>query len=446
MNLIMNKKQLKIFAHKNKKTEDNNGIILTGTESIALSDNKTNKNTFVIGGAGTGKTRFYAIPNIMQMNSNYVVSDSHGLILTDVGKLLVEKGNYKIKNFDLRDYKKSMHYNPFAYICSDKDILMLVNTIINNTKATNDDDFLVSMERLIYTSYIGYICSECPKSERNFNTLIDFIDNSEVKEEDKNFKSPIDILFERLEEKEPNHFAVRQYKKYKLAAGKTAKSILISCAARLAVFEDKELQELMSYDELELETFGDGRTKTALFIAFPARCDTTLITSMLYSQLFSVLNDMADDPFGGSLPIPVHFVLDELSFIGTIPNYDKTIATLKGRNIWVSIMVQSIPEIARIYKDFYKEIIFYCDSILYFGSVNKETQTFVREYLDIKERVDLSPMMCLVARKKTYSFSDPYDIAKHKFYRYTAYYDKNNIFSIEKYIEEEHYGKQKHMD
>lgn len=442
------RKRLLPFSQKNKQSDD--GIILTGTESIALNDNKTNKNTFVIGEAGTGKTRFYAMPNIMQMNSSYVVSDSNGLILANVGKLLVEKGNYKIKNFDLCNYKKSMHYNPFAYIDSEEDILRLVNTIISNTKGEGEksgEDFWVKAERLLYTAFIGYIFYECPKSEQNFNTLINFIDRSEAKGDD-NIKSPIDIMFEMLEEKKPNHFAVRQYKKYKLAAGETAKSILKSCAARLAVFEDKELQELMSYDELEFGTLANVTQKTALFITFPVCYDMTLITSMLYSQLFNVLNGIATYfPFFGSLPIPVHFILDDFPKIGTIPNFDKTIATLKSRNIWVSIMLQSIPEIKRIYKDDYKEILKYCDNMLYFGSVNNETQALVREYLGIKKRVDLRPMMCLVARKKTYSFSDPYDIAKHKFYRYISDTDKNNNFSIEKYIEEEHYGKQqKHMD
>lgn len=357
----MSRKRLLPFTKKNKQSND--GIILTGTESIALNDNKTNKNTFVIGGAGTGKIRFYAMPNIMQMNSSYVVSDSHGLILTKVGKLLVEKGNYKIKNFDLCNYKKSMHYNPFAYIDSEEDILRLVNTIISNTKGEGEksgEDFWVKAERLLYTALIGYIFYECPKSEQNFNTLINFIDRSEAKEDD-NIKSPIDIMFEMLEEKKPNHFAVRQYKKYKLAAGETAKSILKSCAARLAVFEDKELQELMSYDELELGTLANIQHKTALFIAFPVCYDMTLITSMLYSQLFNVLNNIAENfPFFGSLPIPVHFVLDEFPLIGTIPNFDKTIATLKSRNIWVSIMIQSKEYIRTIIKKFSDIAIICC--------------------------------------------------------------------------------------
>lgn len=438
----MNIKQLKTLI--GKKPNDN--IILTNTDSIALDDKTTNKNVFVIGSAGTGKTRSYAIPNIMQMNSSYVVSDSYGLILTKVGKLLVEKGNYKIKSFDLCDYKRSMHYNPFAYIHSDKDIFTLINVIMNNTQCTSSEtnDFLIDMERLVYTAYIGFICSECPKCEQNFGTLIKMLEASEVNEEFEDFKNPIDILFEELEQKNPNHFAVKQYKKYKqLATCKIIKSVFMSCTTRLAILKDKDLQELMSYDELELETLRggakDNEQKTALFIAFPTSwCNMTLITAMLYTQLFAILNDKANGVFQGGLPIPVYFILDDFPQIGKIPNFDKIIATLKSRNIWVSIIIQSIPKIKRIYKDDYKEILKYCDNMLYFGSVNNETQALVREYLGIKEWVDLRPMICLVARKKTYSFSDPYNIAKHKFYRYISDNDKSNGFSIEKYIEEGH--------
>ena len=425
------KNRLRIFTKKNPK--ETNCIILSKTETIKFNDNKTNKNTFVIGGAGSGKTRFFVTPNLMQMNSSYVVSDSSGLILSNIGKLLIEKGNYKIKIFDMCNCKKSMHYNPFSYIHSEKDILNLVDIIIANTKGDGEksgEDFWVKAERFLYTAYIGYIFFESPKEEQNFNTLIEMINASKACEDDEEFKNSIDILFERLERKEPDHFAVIQYKKYKLAAGKDVKSILISCAARLTVFQDKELQELMSYDELELDALGgrdkDDKQKTALFIIFPISCcDRELITAMLYTQLFSVLNDRASDVFGGGLPIPVHFILDEFRHIGTIPNFDKTIVTLKGRNIWVSIIIQSIQEIKIKYGKYYEEIIRYCDNMLYLGTMNNETQEFIRKYLDIKNQTDLrTGAVCLVARNKVYCFSSQYDITKHKFYRHLADYEK----------------------
>lgn len=404
----------------NIKARKTNGIILSKNEIIKFTDTKTNKNTFVIGGAGSGKTRNFVLPNLMQMNSCYVVSDNCGLILSDVGKLLAEKGNYKIKIFNLSNYKESMHYNPFSYIHTEKDILELADIIIANTEPA--DDFYCKAAYLLYTAFIGYIYYECHKKEQNFNTLISMIDASEIQEDDEEFKNSIDILFEQLEQKKPNHFAVKQYKKYKLLTGKTIKSILISCATRLTVFRDKELQELMSYDELELDIIGDNAKddKTALFITFPTSwSDMKLITAMLYTQIFRVLNDRANDVFGGELPIPVHFLLDDFSFIGRIPNFDKIIATLKGRNIWVSIIVQSISKIKGLYGKHYEEIIRNCDNMLYLGAMDNETQEFIHKYLNIKNRTDLrTGSVCLVARNRAYRFCSQYDITKHKLYRH----------------------------
>lgn len=309
-----------------------------------------NKNILVIGGSGSGKTRFFVKPNLMQLHSSYCVTDPKGTILVECGKML-QKHGYKIKVLNTINFAKSMHYNPFAYIRSEKDILKLVNTIIANTKGDGEksgEDFWVKAERLYYTALIGYIYYEAPEAEQNFSMLIDMIDASETREEDENFKNAVDILFEELEKENPSHFAVRQYKKYKLAAGKTAKSILISCGARLAPFDIKELRDLMEYDELELDTLGEQ--KTALFVII-SDTDATFnfVVSIMYSQLFNLLCDKADDIYNGRLPVHVRCLLDEFSNIGQIPQFEKLIATIRSREISASIILQSKSQLKAIY-------------------------------------------------------------------------------------------------
>ena len=355
-----------------------NNVLLTNTERLMMSSRPShpkyarNKNVLVVGGSGSGKTRFYVKPNLMQMHSSYVVTDPKGTVLIECGKML-QRGGYRIKVLNTINFKKSMHYNPFAYIRSEKDILKLVNTIISNTKGEGEkssEDFWVKAERLLYTAYIGYIFYEAPKEEQNFNTLIAMIDASETREDDEEFKNPVDILFERLEAKKPDHFAVRQYKKYKLAAGKTAKSILISCGARLAPFDIQELREMMSYDELELDQLGER--KTALFVIIPDT-DTTFnfVAAIMYSQLFNLLCDKADDEHGGRLPVHVRCILDEFANIGEIPNFDKLIATIRSREISASIILQAQSQLKKIYKDNADTIVGNCDTTLFLGGKEK---------------------------------------------------------------------------
>ena len=335
-----------------------NNILLTQTERLMMSGRPKqpkyarNKNILVIGGSGSGKTRFFVKPNLMQMHSSYVVTDPKGTVLIECGKML-KKGGYKIKVLNTINFAKSMHYNPFAYLRSEKDILKLVNTIIVNTKGEGQqsgEDFWVKAEKLYYTALIAYIWYEAPEEEQNFAMLIDMIDASEAREDDENFKNAVDLLFEELEEKDPNHFAVRQYKKYKLAAGKTAKSILISCGARLAPFDIKELRDLMEYDDLELDTLGEK--KTALFVII-SDTDATFnfVVSIMYSQLFNLLCDKADDVYNGRLPVHVRMLLDEFANIGQIPQFEKLIATIRSREISASIILQSKSQLKAIYKD-----------------------------------------------------------------------------------------------
>ena len=355
-----------------------NNVILTKTESLTMNsrpkDPKTarNKNVLVIGGSGSGKTRFWLKPNLMQMHSSYVVTDPKGTILVECGKML-QRGApklgkdgkpmkdkhgkviyepYRIKVLNTINFKKSMHYNPFAYIHSEKDILKLVTTLIANTKGEGKagDDFWVKAETLLYCALIGYIQYEAPVEEQNFSTLIEFINAMEVREDDEEFKNPVDLMFDALESEKPNHFAVRQYKKYKLAAGKTAKSILISCGARLAPFDIKELRDLMEYDELELDTLGEE--KTALFVII-SDTDATFnfVVSIMYSQLFNLLCDKADDVYNGRLPVHVRMLLDEFANIGQIPQFEKLIATIRSREISASIILQSKSQLKAIYKD-----------------------------------------------------------------------------------------------
>ena len=357
-----------------------NNVLLTQTERLMMSNRPKNpkyarnKNILVIGGSGSGKTRFFVKPNLMQLHSSYVVTDPKGTLILETGSLLVRAG-YKVKVLNTINFKKSMHYNPFAYLRSEKDILKLTNTIIANTKGDGEkssEDFWVKAERLLYCALIGYIWYEAPEEEKNFITLLEMINASEAREDDEAYQSPVDLMFSRLEEKEPDHFAVKQYKKYKLAAGKTAKSILISCGARLAPFDIKELRDLMEYDDLELDTLGDR--KTALFLIM-SDTDTTFnfVIAMLQSQLFNLLCDKADDEYGGRLPVHVRCILDEFANIGQIPNFDKLIATIRSREISASIILQSQSQLKTIYKDAADTIVGNCDTTLFLGGKEKST-------------------------------------------------------------------------
>lgn len=451
-----------------------NNVILTETEGLRMSGKPKepkyarNKNILVIGGSGSGKTRFFVKPNLMQMHSSYVVTDPKGTVLIECGKLLADN-DYKIKVFNTVNFKKSMHYNPIAYIRSEKDILKLVNTIIMNTKGEGQqasEDFWVKAERLLYQAYLGFIYYECVEEERNFITLIEMINASETREEDENFKNKIDFLFEELEARKPEHFAVKQYKKYKLAAGKTAKSILISCGARLAPFDIEELREIMSYDELELDTIGEK--KTAFFVII-SDTDATFnfVVSILYSQLFNLLCDKADDEYGGRLPIPVRCLLDEFSNIGQIPQFEKLIATIRSREISASIILQSKSQLKALYKDHADTIEGNCDSTLFLGGKEKTTLKEMAEMLG-KETIDLYNTSDTRGNAPSYGtnyqktgkelmsqdelavmdggkcilqlrgvrpfFSNKYDITKHKQYKKLLDYDKKNVFDIENYL------------
>ncbi len=450
-------------------------IILTATEGLTMEGRPKsgpkyarNKNVLVIGGSGSGKTRFFVKPNLMQMHSSYVVTDPKGTVLIEVGQML-KKGGYKIKSLNLINFNKSMHYNPFAYIRSEKDILKLVNTIITNTKGEGDksgEDFWVKAERLLYTAYIGYIFYEAPKEEQNFTTLISMIDASEAREDDENFKNPIDILFERLEAKNPSHFAVKQYKKYKLAAGKTAKSILISCGARLAPFDIKELRDLLSYDELELDMLGER--KTALFVIIPDTDDTfNFVAAIMYTQLFNLLCDKADDEHGGRLPVHVRCILDEFANIGQIPKFEKLIATIRSREISACIILQAQSQLKAIYKDNADTIVGNCDTTLFLGGREKSTLKEMSEVLG-KETIDLFNTGESRGQSASYNlnyqktgkelmsqdelavmdgskcilqlrgvrpfFSNKFDITKHKNYHMLSDDNPKNAFDIEKYM------------
>ena len=451
-----------------------NNVLLTQTERLMMSGRPKepkyarNKNILVIGGSGSGKTRFFVKPNLMQMHSSYVVTDPKGTVLVECGKML-KKGKYKIKVLNTINFAKSMHYNPFAYIRSEKDILKLVNTIIVNNKGEGQqsgEDFWVKAEKLYYTALIAYIWYEAPEEEQNFAMLIDMIDASEAREDDENFKNAVDLLFEELEADKPNHFAVRQYKKYKLAAGKTAKSILISCGARLAPFDIRELRELTSYDELELDTLGE--IKTAMFVII-SDTDATFnfLVSIMYSQLFNLLCDKADDVYGGRLPIHVRCLLDEFANIGQIPSFEKLIATIRSREISASIILQSKSQLKAIYKDNADTIEGNCDTTLFLGGKEKTTLKEMAEILG-KETIDLYNTSDTRGTSQSYGlnyqktgkelmsqdeiavmdggkcimqvrgvrpfFSDKYDITKHKQYKNLSDYDSKNTFDIEKYL------------
>ena len=451
-----------------------NNILLTKTERLSMNGRPSNpkyarnKNVLVIGGSGSGKTRFYVKPNLMQMHSSYCVTDPKGTIVLECGKMLEDNG-YEIRILNTINFKKSMKYNPFSYIHSEKDILKLVQTIIANTKGEGEkagEDFWVKAEKLYYTALIAYIYYEAPKEEKNFATLLDMIDASEVREDDENYKNPIDRLFEALEKKEPRHFAVKQYKKYKLAAGKTEKSILISCGARLAPFDIQELRDLMSEDELELDCLGER--KTALFVIISDTDDTfNFVVSIMYSQLFNLLCDKADDVYGGRLPVHVRFLLDEFANIGLIPKFEKLIATIRSREISASIILQAQSQLKAIYKDNADTIIGNCDSTLFLGGKEKTTLKELSETLG-KETIDLYNISETKSNQNSFAmnyqktgkdlmsqdeitvmdggkcifqlrgvrpfFSDKFDITKHKNYRLLEDYDKKNRFDIERYV------------
>ena len=370
-------------------------IPMTQTERITMASRPKqpkyarNKNILVIGGSGSGKTRFFCKPSLLQAHSSYVCTDPKGTLLPEIGAFL-ERKKYRIKCLNLINFRKSMKYNPLAYIRSEKDILKLVNALIMNTKGEGEkssEDFWVKAERLYYSALIGYIWYEATEEEKNFITLLDLINASEAREDDETYQSPVDLLFSQLEEREPDHFAVKQYRKFKMAAGKTLKSILISCGARLAPFDIKELRDLMEYDELELDTLGDQ--KTALFVILSDTDSTfNFVAALMYSQLLNLLCDKADDFYGGRLPVHVRLILDEFANIGQIPNFDKLIATIRSREISASIILQSQSQLKTIYKDAADTIVGNCDSTLFLGGKEKSTLKEISELLG-KETIDL---------------------------------------------------------
>ena len=451
-----------------------NNVLLTQTERLMMSNrpkdpkNARNKNILVIGGSGSGKTLFFAKPNIMQLHSSYVITDPKGSLICEVGQLL-QRAKYRIKVLNTINFSKSMHYNPFAYLRSEKDILKLVNTIIVNTKgegAQSAEDFWVKSERLFYSALIGYIFYEAPEEEKNFTTMLDMINASEAKEDDSEFQSPVDLMFARLEEKDPEHFAVRQYKKFLLSAGKTRASILVSCGARLAPFDIRELRELMEYDEMELDTLGDR--KTALFLIMSDTDSTfNFVIAILQAQLFNLLCDKADDVYGGRLPVHVRCILDEFANIGQIPQFDKLIATIRSREISASIILQSQSQLKAIYRDNADTIVGNCDTMLFLGGKEKTTLKEISEILG-KETIDsfntsenrgkeishglnyqklgkelmtqdeiatMDGGMCILqVRGIRPFFSKKYDITKHPNYKYLSDADKKNAFDVERYI------------
>ena len=451
-------------------------IILTQTEGLMMSNrpknpkDARNKNVLVVGGSGSGKTRFFIKPNLMQMHSSYVVTDPKGTVLLETGRLL-ERNGYRIKVFNTINFQKSMHYNPFAYLHSEKDILKLTTTLITNTKGEGKggDDFWLKAETLLYCALIGYIYYEAPPEEQNFATLIEMVNAMEVREDDEEFENPVDILFKELGEKDPNHFAVRQYKKFKLAAGKTAKSILVSCGARLAPFDIQELLDLTAYDELELDTLGGRKKgdaqKTALFLIM-SDTDATFnfLISMIYSQLFNLLCEKADDEFGGKLPVHVRCLIDECANIGQIPNLEKLVATIRSREISACLVLQAQSQLKAIYKDNADTIIGNMDSRLFLGgsepttlkelsaALGKETidtfntgesrgretshslnyQKLGKELASVDELAVLDGGKCILQLRGVRPFlSAKYDITKHPMYKYLSDYDEKNAFNID---------------
>ena len=455
-----------------------NNIILTQTESLTMNnrpaDPKTarNKNVLIIGGSGSGKTRFWLKPNLMQCTSkkypvSFVVTDPKGSIVTECGKMLLHFG-YRLKILNTINFKKSMHYNPFAYIHSEKDILKVVTALIANTKGEGKagDDFWVKAETLLYTALIGYIHYEAPVEEQNFYTLIEFINAMEVREDDEEFQNPVDLMFAELEKEKPQHFAVRQYKKYKLAAGKTAKSILISCGARLAPFDIQELRDLTAYDELELDTLGDR--KTALFIIMSDTDDTfNFLISLCYTQLFNLLCEKADDVYGGRLPVHVRCLIDEAANIGQIPRLEKLVATIRSREISCCLVLQAQSQLKAIYKDNADTIIGNMDTSIFLGgkepttlkelsaALGKETidvmntgesrgrevshslnyQKLGKELMSQDELAVMDGGKCVLQLRGVRPFlSNKYDITKHPNYKYTSDFDKRNELDLERFL------------
>ena len=452
-------------------------IPMTMTERITMSSRPKqpkyarNKNILVIGGSGSGKTRFFCKPSLLQGHSSYVCTDPKGTLLPEIGTFL-ERQKYRIKCLNLINFRKSMRYNPLAYIRSEKDILKLVNALILNTRGEGDksgEDFWVKAERLYYCALIGYIWYEAPEEEKNFITLLDLINASEAREDDEGYQSPVDLLFAQLEEKDPDHFAVKQYRKFKMAAGKTLKSILISCGARLAPFDIRELRDLMETDELELDTLGDS--KSALFVILSDTDSTfNFVAALMYSQLFNLLCDKADDFYGGRLPVHVRLILDEFANVGQIPNFDKLIATIRSREISASIILQSQSQLKAIYKDNADTIVGNCDSTLFLGGKEKSTLKEISELLG-KETIDsynqsenrgsqishglsyqklgkelmtqdeLAVMdggKCIFMLRGVRPFlSDKYDLTRHPNYKYTADADPKNVFDMERYMKKQ---------
>ena len=448
-------------------------VILTQTESLTMNSrpenpaNARNKNCLIVGGSGSGKTRFWIKPNLLQLHSSYVLTDPKGTTVGEVGNVFL-KAKYRIKIFNTVNFKKSMHYNPFAYIKSEKDILKLVTALIANTKGDGKagDEFWTKAETLLYTALIGYIHYEAPIEEQNFNTMIEFINAMEVREDDEDFQNPVDLMFEALKRKNPNHFAVRQYAKFKLSAGKTAKSILVSCGARLAPFDIQEVREITAYDELELDTLGDK--KTALFLIM-SDTDATFnfLISMIYTQLFNLLCEKADDVYGGRLPVHVRCLIDEAANIGQIPNLEKLVATIRSREISACLVLQAKSQLKAIYKDNADTIIGNMDSQIFLGgsepstlkdlseALGKETidmyntgetrgmqQSYNLNYQklgkDLMSRDELAVMngkKCILQLRGVRPFlSDKYDITKHPNFRYTSDYDKRNYFDVVKFL------------
>lgn len=464
-----NAKDIEPFAAPDFK--DN--IILTKTERLMMSNRPKepkyarNNNVLIVGGSGSGKTHFWLKPNLLQMHSSYVVTDPKGSIVVECGNALL-KNKYRIKIFNTINFKKSMHYNPFAYIHSEKDILKLVTTLITNTKGDGKagDEFWTKAETLLYCALIGYIHYEAPIEEQNFSTLIEFINAMEVREDDEDFQNPVDLMFEALEKSKPNHFAVRQYKKFKLAAGKTSKSILISCGARLAPFDIEELREITAYDELELDTLGDR--KTTLFLIMSDTDGTfNFLISMIYTQLFNLLCEKADDVYGGRLPIHVRCLIDEAANIGQIPNLEKLVATIRSREISACLVLQAQSQLKAIYKDNADTIIGNMDSRIFLGgaepttlkelnqALGKETidmyntsdtrgnspsygtnyQKLGKDLMTIDELAVLDGAKCILQLRGVRPFlSDKYDLTQHPNYKLTSNYDKKNTFNIEEFL------------
>ena len=450
-----------------------NNVILSQTERLTMNNRPAqpkyarNKNTLVVGGSGSGKTRFFIKPNLLQMHSSYVLTDPKGTVLPEVGNALLKHG-YRIKIFNTINFKKSMHYNPFAYVHDEKDILKLVTTLIANTKGEGKggDEFWEKAEKLLYSALIGYIHYEAPEEEQNFSTLLEMINAMEVREDDEEFKNPVDLMFDELAERDPDHFAVRQYAKYKLSAGKTAKSILVSCGARLAPFDIKELREITAYDELELDTLGDK--KTALFLIM-SDTDATFnfLISMVYTQLFNLLCEKADDVYGGRLPVHVRCLIDEAANIGQIPNLEKLMATIRSREISAALVLQAKSQLKAIYKDNADTIIGNCDSQIFLGgseqttlkdlntTLGKETidmyntgetrgtsqsynmnyQKLGHDLMSIDELAVMDGGKCIAQVRGVRPFlSSKYDLTQHPNYPLTADADKRNTFDIEKFL------------